>query len=138
VTYILYGLPDFELCRADVDSGKMMLGGCDISENNPQWHCQTCSHEWGELLERDAMIAARLQRERGEQANREAALARGVMTTRANQGGSAVCPHCKRNFVVKHGLTPEGTHNTCGTFLQILPAAAEAISNTSLERTRDK
>ena len=137
MAYILYGLPDFELCRADVDSGKMILGGCDISENNPQWHCHTCSHEWGDLLERGAMIAAHLQREMDEQAKRDAALARGVMIARANQSGSAVCPHCKRNFVVKHGLSPEGIHRTCGTLLQILPASAEAISNTSLERRRD-
>ena len=29
------------------EEGKIVLGGCIISDNDPMWHCIDCSHEWG-------------------------------------------------------------------------------------------
>ena len=44
---IVYGMPGLEL-RDQADAGKVALGGCCISENDPEWHCKQCSHEWRE------------------------------------------------------------------------------------------
>jgi hypothetical protein len=48
VAKILYGLPaDIKALQADLDSGKLCLGGCFFSEESPQWRCVACDHEWG-------------------------------------------------------------------------------------------
>ena len=46
---ILYGLPLFspEL-DALLDKGELVLGGCVISEDDPEWHCNSCGHDWAE------------------------------------------------------------------------------------------
>ncbi|MEY2467341.1 MAG: hypothetical protein QOF21_39 [Actinomycetota bacterium] len=46
----MYGLPDPEwlLLRESAD---VVLGGCCISDESPEWHCKACGHEWGRLLE---------------------------------------------------------------------------------------
>ena len=52
VARILYGLPDFtpELGKT-LDEDRVVLGGCCIVGNDPQWHCMTCRHEWGSIDE---------------------------------------------------------------------------------------
>ncbi len=48
VAEIMYGYPaDIGALRADLDSGKVCLGGCFFSEDSPQWRCVACGHEWG-------------------------------------------------------------------------------------------
>ena len=43
IASILYGLPDFsEELKADIDAGKIVLGGCCIDPKNPIWKCTTC------------------------------------------------------------------------------------------------
>lgn len=37
---IIYGYPSEELF-AKADSGLVQLGGCEISENAPNWYCKT-------------------------------------------------------------------------------------------------
>lgn len=45
VVRIVYGLPSPELME-EANRGKVALGGCCISGNDPQWHCNGCEHEW--------------------------------------------------------------------------------------------
>jgi hypothetical protein len=46
VLRILYGLPDEEL-RREAEEGKVALGGCCLSENDPAWICNDCEWTWG-------------------------------------------------------------------------------------------
>lgn len=40
---ILYGLPYYsEELERDIEAGRIVLGGCLISENNPSWICADC------------------------------------------------------------------------------------------------
>lgn len=34
---------------AMIDRGEAIMGGCFVSLGMPDWHCQTCSHEWLDL-----------------------------------------------------------------------------------------
>ena len=45
IVEIAYGYPGEEM-RAKYESGEIKLGGCSISEDNPDWHCNKCEHEW--------------------------------------------------------------------------------------------
>jgi hypothetical protein len=50
VAWIFYGLPlSFESLQPELDAGRIILGGCDCSESDPQWQCQACGHGWGRL-----------------------------------------------------------------------------------------
>ena len=49
VVSIAYGLPGDKM-REDAFKGKIHLGGSIIEENNPDFHCNDCEHEW-EVLE---------------------------------------------------------------------------------------
>ena len=43
VARIVYGLPFFnEQESADVDAGKIVLGGCIITDDDPAWQCVAC------------------------------------------------------------------------------------------------
>ncbi len=47
-SYINYGLPILDATMlSDLEAGLMVLGGCDISDDMPRWHCRACRHEWG-------------------------------------------------------------------------------------------
>lgn len=46
VARIVYGLPDFnEPLAADVDAGKIVLGGCIVTEDDPAWQCVSCGQK---------------------------------------------------------------------------------------------
>lgn len=47
----LYGLPDFEdeKLRKKIKKEKIVLGGCDLFDGEPLYHCNECQHDWGEL-----------------------------------------------------------------------------------------
>ena len=47
VASILYGMPDFsdELQR-ELDAKRVTLGGCCITGDDPQWHCNECHEEF--------------------------------------------------------------------------------------------
>jgi hypothetical protein len=47
VAWIIYGLVSVEELRADLDAGRVILGGCSVSEDSPEWRCRACGHEWG-------------------------------------------------------------------------------------------
>jgi hypothetical protein len=42
---IVFGLPADE-ALIDAERGKIALGGCMVSENDPEWRCKSCGHEW--------------------------------------------------------------------------------------------
>jgi DNA-directed RNA polymerase subunit RPC12/RpoP len=121
IAYILYGLPDFQSIEDDIDSGKVRLGGCTLTEDSPQWRCIDCSHEWGELLEIDELREIRKASEIREATKKREALERGVMDAFVNEHASVRCPNCNLSFQVKYGLTEDGAHKSCGTFLNIKP-----------------
>lgn len=46
VANILYGMPAFSKeLEADMESGKVVLGGCCISEDDPTWECAECHQQ---------------------------------------------------------------------------------------------
>jgi hypothetical protein len=51
VVYILYGEPilDEDLKRA-IDSGKVELGGCEVTRDSKRWECRKCKNSWGKAL----------------------------------------------------------------------------------------
>jgi hypothetical protein len=47
VASILYGLPEFsEELRHELDAKQIVLGGCVVEGDDPQWRCNECQHEW--------------------------------------------------------------------------------------------
>jgi hypothetical protein len=47
VAAILYGLPAFDAqLDHDLEAGRIVLGGCCVSESAPDWRCGECSKEW--------------------------------------------------------------------------------------------
>lgn len=48
VAAILWGMPAYsEQLERDLDEGLVVLGGCCITCDDPEWHCNDCGHEWG-------------------------------------------------------------------------------------------
>jgi len=48
---IVYGLVRGPAVREDVQSGKVVLGGCMVTGNDPKWHCNTCGKRFPEDAE---------------------------------------------------------------------------------------
>ena len=46
VVPIVYGMPSMEAVE-DYDAGKVQLGGCVITDNDPHWSCRSCDAHWG-------------------------------------------------------------------------------------------
>jgi len=38
-------MPGFDLQQEELE-GKIMLGGCCVTDDGPDWHCKECKHEW--------------------------------------------------------------------------------------------
>lgn len=49
VAEILYGLPDFgsKKLQKELESGRIVLGGCVIDKNSPLYLCNDCGKKWG-------------------------------------------------------------------------------------------
>ena len=45
IVEIAYGYPGAEMIEK-YEKGEIKLGGCMVSEDNPDWHCNKCDHEW--------------------------------------------------------------------------------------------
>ena len=45
VIRIVYGMPGFDLQQEELE-GKIMLGGCCVTDDDPDLHCKECKHEW--------------------------------------------------------------------------------------------
>ena len=42
-----YGLVEMDPeLKKDLDKGKIVMGGCFYSEDNPQLHCNQCEYDW--------------------------------------------------------------------------------------------
>jgi DNA-directed RNA polymerase subunit M/transcription elongation factor TFIIS len=45
--FILYGLPSFDKSlEQDLENGLIVLGGCDLFEDNPKFQCNECRYSW--------------------------------------------------------------------------------------------
>ncbi len=54
IARIRYGLPAFnENLERDLEAGRIVLGGCLVSENDPQWKCLDCEKKWDDATETD-------------------------------------------------------------------------------------
>lgn len=42
---ILYGFPDFSVLQKDIDAGRITLGGCCVTDDDPKWQCLDCEIE---------------------------------------------------------------------------------------------
>jgi len=52
ITMILWGLPVFDrVLEKLVDQKKVVLGGCNVTGNDPKLECSDCHHQWGEKNE---------------------------------------------------------------------------------------
>lgn len=121
VAEILFGLPsDIQGIQGRLDSGDLILGGCDVSADSPKWHCRECNHEWG-VSEWKAIIEDSERKRAEKYAEAEAAAdARGVLTATANEGGYVKCPHCGRSFSIRYPMSWDGKmHKSCHTRLHI-------------------
>lgn len=50
IAEILYGnIAITKHLQEQLDSGKAILGGCNINEHSPQWECNKCNHTWGKV-----------------------------------------------------------------------------------------
>ncbi len=50
VVAIVYGEPT-EKTFEKAENGKLILGGCCVSDESPQWYCADCQHEFGRILD---------------------------------------------------------------------------------------
>jgi hypothetical protein len=42
---IIYGMPTHKTFL-EAEAGKIKLGGCDLDDNYPEYHCKDCRYEW--------------------------------------------------------------------------------------------
>ena len=48
IAKIVYGLVKIEgELEKELDQNKIILGGCCVSGNDPQFSCNNCNHRWG-------------------------------------------------------------------------------------------
>ena len=119
---IIFGLPrDMELIRQDLDLKRKVLGGCDIPENAPKYHCNDCGHEWGDSEWNEIMERAKQARLEAEAAKEKEAIQRGVFDVTPNESGFVKCPFCNTSFSIRHAMSWDGKmHESCHTRLKIV------------------
>jgi transposase-like protein len=48
IAEILWGFSsDSDFLQDEIKKKKIVLGGCLITDNDPQWECNSCHHRWG-------------------------------------------------------------------------------------------
>lgn len=48
VARIAWSMPAYsEELMEDLDAGRVHIGGCCVTGEDPEWHCNDCEHEWG-------------------------------------------------------------------------------------------
>ena len=45
IASIVFGFPSPEMIE-ELNSDKIVLGGCCVTEDDPEWHCKDCEHDW--------------------------------------------------------------------------------------------
>jgi hypothetical protein len=49
VAEILWGYyTDVNSLEDALEKKEIVLGGCCVTDNDPKWECNECSHQWGE------------------------------------------------------------------------------------------
>jgi len=49
IATIFWGYPsDMSEFEKEIDEGKIVLGGCLVTDHDPKWECNSCHHRWGE------------------------------------------------------------------------------------------
>jgi hypothetical protein len=121
VARIIYGFVDIGSIATELDSGRAVLGGCDVSESSCRWHCHACRHEWGDFVLEFGELNHRNQEDRARRDTE--ALARGVVDAPIYPDGWVHCPYCDRSFNTTARVSWNGEkHMTCGTFLRLVPS----------------
>jgi len=46
IAKILWGLYDISALEEELDSKKIVLGGCCVTGHDPKWECTDCYHRW--------------------------------------------------------------------------------------------
>ena len=57
IIQIIYGYPTSE-AGEDAEKGFVRLGGCDINEDSPQWHCKNCGHDFRQRRAEGPLVVA--------------------------------------------------------------------------------
>ena len=119
---IVYGFVDVSELGDDLESGRIVLGGCAVSKSSPRWRCNTCGREGGDFAAEYEQIERQREEER---AGRDArARVRGVMEAPLYPDGWVRCPHCGYSFNSKARMSWDGEkHVSCGTYLRLLPSS---------------
>ena len=121
VASIVYGFVDVTKLADDLDTGRVILGGCDLSASSHRWHCNSCGREWGDFA---AVFEHNKRQWEEQQAHLDAeALARGVMDASLYPDGWVLCPHCSLSFNSNARMWDGEKHVTCGTYLRLVPRA---------------
>lgn len=119
VAAIVYGFVDVSGLASELESGRVVLGGCDLSDSSPRWQCNTCGHEWGSF----AVVLEKLDRQHEEERARRDrdALATGVMEAQLYPDRWVLCPHCGYSFNSQSRMSWDGKrHVSCGAYLRLL------------------
>jgi len=45
VLEIVFGLPTDDAME-EAERGRIALGGCLVSDDDPEWRCKSCGYEW--------------------------------------------------------------------------------------------
>ncbi|SHJ63607.1 hypothetical protein SAMN02745165_02832 [Malonomonas rubra DSM 5091] len=57
IASIMYGMPAYDKkLQADLDSGRVVLGGCCVSLNDPAWKCTECGADFYKETPEDVTI----------------------------------------------------------------------------------
>lgn len=47
VARVRFGMPDFnDKLQEELDNGTIVLGGCSVSDSDPNYCCNDCKHQW--------------------------------------------------------------------------------------------
>lgn len=112
-----------------LDSGSIILGGCDIFAHSAAFHCQLCHHEWGIAPEAIAAEQRHIQALADRQVALDHADQRGAMIVQTNKNGYCRCPHCERVFSTRHDMSWDGVrHTSCLGRVDLLPYQPLGIS----------
>lgn len=47
---ICYGMPMYEMYESE-QKGELVLGGCCVTSDSPEWYCKECKNRWGNYSE---------------------------------------------------------------------------------------
>ena len=49
IAEIFWGYPgNMDSIKDALDKNEVVLGGCIVTDHDPEWECNSCHHRWGE------------------------------------------------------------------------------------------